>query len=436
MTGRTNCAGAISLNADIESKVIAPDKTIAAGDFIQYYTQSYSLDESFNKIIKLSNTLYIGSHHETNNHHLDLIKKTGNIFEIIDSYYTGAEISDYGRAICADTSDPDIFYALEGPYLSNPDNIYYIRIHVFKVENNEITLLETSTIQNTRANTIFHYGGMGTHSSVLVTAYTDSSNGTANNKVYITTYYKTTESSADYSYTKWGEWNSIEGDLSYNFPSRQVNGFVKDSNDYLYMVGATRALTQSSRNYTYFAAAKLHIGSDGTPVIDLYKKIYSQGLVVAYSTAFTVPEIISSKIICAVIESNRFGQCYVIDSDTLNVGSFSISQSYLPSNLFDTNKMTSYRNIYEINVATNSGSSIYQGDSSLSISKAMVTSDGYVLSSNGTVYQITNEMTEVHGIEDTDYVIPFKKPGNPVGVAKESGTAGDTIEVYIATDSY
>ena len=136
------------------------------------------------------------------------------------------------------------------------------------------------------------------------------------------------------------------------------------------------------------------------------------------------------------MESNRFGRCFVIDSDTLNVGSFSISQGYAPSNIFGTNKMVSYRNLYEIDIATNSGTAIYSGDSSLSISKAIVTNDGYVLSSDGKVYQVTNGMTEVHGIEDTDYVIPFKKPGNPIGVAKESGTAGDTINVYIAKDTY
>lgn len=432
MTGRTNCAGEISLNADVESKVIAPDKTIVAGDFVQYYTQSYSLNESYYKIIKLSNTLYIGNHNENNNSHIDLIKKNGNIFSIVDSYYTAVKIED----ICPDSSASDIFYALEESS-SYSDPYYYSKILVFKVENDEISLLDESTISNKRAaNKIFHYGILGSHSSVLITSYTQTTNNTGANPVYITTYYKTTENNNDYTYTKWGEWYDTESNLSQKFPSRCANGFVKDSNDYLYMVGATQALRSSSRDYTYFAAAKLHIGSNGVPVIDLYKRIYNDGLVVAYSLVFTRPEIIDSKVICAVIESNRFGQCYVIDSDTLNVGSFSISQSYLPSNLFDTNKMTSYRNIYEINTATNSGTSIYQGDSSLSISKAMVTTDGYVLSSDGKVYQVTNEMTEVHGIEDTDYVIPFKKPGNPVGVAKESGTAGDTIEVYIATDSY
>ena len=432
MTGRTNCAGEISLNADIESKVIAPNKSIVAGDFVQYYTQSYSLNETYDKFIKLSNTLYIGNHYETNNNHIDLIKKNGDVFSIIDAYYTNITIVD----ICADSSETDIFYALEDSS-SYSDPNYSSRILVFKVENNEISLLDATTIQSSRAaNKIFHYGSHGSHSSVLITSYTYNSTNTSTNPVYITTYYKTTENANDYTYTKWGEWSGNESNLSYNFPSRCANGFVKDSNNYLYMVGATQALRSSSRDYTYFAAAKLHLGSDGTPVIDLYKKIYNDGLVVAYSLIFTRPEIIDGKVICAVVEANRFGKCYIVDSDTLNAGSFSISQSYLPSNLFDTNKMTSYRNIYEINPATNSGTGIYSGDSSLSIAKALVTDDGYVLSANGTIYQITNEMTEVHGIEDTDYVIPFKKPGNPIGVAKESGSAGDTIDVYIATDSY
>lgn len=432
MTGRTNCAGEISLNADVESKVIAANKSIVAGDFVQYYTQSYSLGMEYSKLIKLSDTMYVGYHWENNNHHLDLIKKDGDAFSIIDSYYTDRKLED----ICPDSSASDLFYALE-EYSSYTSPSYNSKILVFKVENDEISLLDETAIQNNNApNKIFHYGSKGSHSSVLITSYTNASTGSGSSSVYITTYYKTTENSNDYTYTKWGEWSAVESNLNYEFPSRCANGFVKDSNDYLYMVGGTQASRQSSRDYTFFAVAKLHIGSDGAPVIDLYKRIYNDGLVVAYSLLFTLPEIASNKIICSAVESNRFGRCFVIDSDTLNVGSFSISQGYAPSNIFGTNKMVSYRNLYEIDIATNSGTAIYSGDSSLSISKAIVTNDGYVLSSDGKVYQVTNGMTEVHGIEDTDYVIPFKKPGNPIGVAKESGTAGDTINVYIAKDTY
>ena len=44
---------------------------------------------------------------------------------------------------------------------------------------------------------------------------------------------------------------------------------------------------------------------------------------------------------------------------------------------------------------------------------------------------IVNEYIEPR--TDKDYIIPFVQYGHPIGVAKEAGTAGDTIDVYVPT---
>ena len=58
---------------------------------------------------------------------------------------------------------------------------------------------------------------------------------------------------------------------------------------------------------------------------------------------------------------------------------------------------------------------------------------------NATIYNSTNrKKLQVYGegiiaIPDVNYVIPYDGNINPIGVAKESGTAGDTIAVYVPT---
>ena len=421
MTGRTNVKNGIALNANLTNKKVATGNSIVAGDFVQYYTVSSSLGLSPDKIIKLSSQYYVALQKTDG---LRLIKKTGDSFEIVDTYLLTV-IED----ICADADTSNMFYTVSYASSSDIDDI----VKVFKIVSDEIVLMGeftasggTHLLSQHRNNAIFHLGEYGNHSSVLILARyrEDLSASTSSNAYTMRTFYKTNSSPSDYSYTFWNEYD-MGDDLSC---LRYIGGF-KRIGTYFYVTG----LRRSGNNTSTPCINKMYLSAAGAPVIDR-SKIENITVKPYYSTNPTgVPYLMNDKIVYTGNNNQSTTSIIIVDPDTLNTTVYTDPNNSADKGIQNTfgNKIIAHKRIYEVNTDTAVVTKLFNGDC-IVYSRAWVTEDGYILSLPN-VFQLANGATEIRNIEDVDYVIPWSTPGNPIGVANDTGAAGDTIGVYIPT---
>ena len=447
MTGRTNVGGGgTALNANIVEKIVAPENNIVAGDFVQYYTQRSAVTFPYvvmsrTKIYKLDNTHYITHSWK----YLYLMKKVGSVLSLIQTF----NATNIIRAICIDTTDSSIIYALS---ISNSNQF----IEVYKYANEGLTLIESvqaSSSSTSAEGTLLCLGDIGSNRSVLLTVGTSSSSGNYFSDYRL--YKRTSNAEGSFSYTLWRKTSiqNIESSTngvyfpnyanSGNYPADNYIGIVKDG-EYFYIVGNC-----AISSHYYQTIAKFHIDSStGEVTLDI-SKIYSNSYNSSALTAYG-PFILNDKIVWTVqINSSQSPAVSILMSrkDTLEIsvlltGAQGVYVSN-PTKLFDTNKIIFGPNIYQINSENYQITKIFTG--SIINDVNLITDDGYIIekeydqtSSTGSVfkvYQLTNEKSEFYNVLNVDYVKQWTTSGaaygQPLGVAKDSGSAGETIGVYI-----
>lgn len=422
MTGRTNVKNGIALNANLTTKIVAADNSIVAGDFVQYYTVPGSLELSPNKIIKLSSQYYVAATSDG----LRLIKKTNENFEIIDTYLLTV-IED----LCADVDTDNMFYTVSYASSSDTDDV----VKVFKVVSDEIVLAGeftasggTHSLSQHRNNAIFHLGEYGDHSSVLILAYyrENLTASSVSNAYMMRTFYKTNSSPSDYSYTYWNEYD-MGDDSSY---LRFIGG-LKRIGTYFYVTG----LVRGGNNYSYPCINRMYLSAAGAPVIDRSKaeNIYVRPYYSSNPTG--VPYLINDKIVYTGNDNQSTTRIIIVDPDTMNTTVYTDPNNSGDKGIQNVfgNKIIAHKRIYEVNTDNAIVTKLFNGDC-IVYSRAWVTEDGYILSLPS-IFQLANGATEIRDIEDVDYVVPWSTPGKPIGVANDSGVAGDTIGVFVPTAS-
>lgn len=382
MKGRTNVLnGGIILNANTVDKEIKTGN-IVAGDFVQYYTESstISYDEYMYFIGYIGDyTVVAIGNNSTKN--IAILKD-----DVILDRYVDHEFN-YQPYWAVIVENIIIFYSADGSVIT------------LKIVNDKLTLVDIRTPS-------YLYSPRYVNGKFM---------GMETNKAYINVCDIDSEGNIS-EFTR----------SAFNFNSSDVD--FKYYNGIYYVVGQG-----SYQGYKFELDSNnqaINIVS-GQGNIDNGFSMFSQfqyGSKVLYpNSRSTIPIclhdlITGTNVQVAGIRGNTSGKPIIIQVEN--------SHTYILT-------YGSPFHLYEFDPDSVTVSLIASGGSNYSESLAAAWLKNNII--NATIYNSTNrKKLQVYGeniidIPDVNYVIPYDGNINPIGVAKESGTAGDTIAVYVPT---
>lgn len=414
MKGRTNLGNGIFLNATTALKIVSGANGITAGDFVQYYTTNpYDelatvTNEKFHHFKKIGNDYYVVQVGDTI---LQVLRYTNDVMEIIhtitSTFIVGYVIIDSTHIVVSETRV----------------------VKSYEITTNGLTELSSVSVLTSNPNGYSHIDYDSTTNQILLRSYADVYFVHISNE-YILTY----SSSTDYLQLKH---NNVV--INYN-----NNGFL-ENNDY-YVMGSNT--TGSSSNIYKF-------------VLDLNNHTITSSLVGenAYSSSQEQIYILGDNFACISKEYNISSyklRLRVYSKANLSVVANNSDAYPIISNFIGTNKFigidtTRKYAIFEFNEANNTFSvlsNIYSEEISLLMNNASIYAE------NGTAFVIANmasgsnlkeiarylsyndNYTQITGKTSTDYVERWDGSLDVIGVAKDSGESGDTINVYVPSSTY
>lgn len=382
MKGRTNVLnGGIILNANTVDKEIKTGN-IVAGDFVQYYTESSTI--SYDEYMYFIG--YIGDYTVVaigNNSPKNIAILKDDV--ILDRYVDhGFNYQPYWAVIVENII---IFYSADGSVIT------------LKIVNDKLTLVDIRTPSYLSSSRYVNGKFMGIES----------------NEAYINVC-------------------DIDSEGNISEFTRSAFNFNSSSVDFKYYNGIYYAVGQGG-----YQGYKFELDSNNQAInivsgqgnIDNGFSLFSQ---FQYGSKVLYPNSQSSIPIClhdlvtganvqvAGIAGNTSGKPIIIQVEN--------SHTYILT-------YGSPFHLYEFDPDSVTVSLIASGGSNYKESLAIAWLKNNII--NATIYNSTNrKKLQVYGediiaIPDVNYVIPYDGNINPIGVAKESGTAGDTIAVYVPT---
>ena len=413
MRGRTNVGGGgLAINANPVNKTIKSG-TIIAGDFVEYYTDEQIVEQSdyvlfiFNKgdytIALKSGKLALFK----NNEQVDLYTDY-NFSRVV-------QVCSYGN------------YILFLPDTSSSNGVIGVLSINTQTDSFSVVNIESIQFEKSSLNNFSIAAGNG---KILVAAFYSSQN-----------YYNFVTADIDSN----GQISNVVS----SYPTgntKQSGSILEYYNNKFYQIYGPSSTTTSLVPLTIGSDGKVTYDNFGTSLLSYQKiqrKIYQDGKIVVYACNPTsassqdykiavvdlvgvtasflsvngncISEIINGKLICAKFDtsSSRPSAVYLYSYNyntkevellnTLQVDLISFGMSYggicnlgnlINNSIILCKRRNSDRNVYEYKKLNLVGNSI-------------------------------------EDIPDVDYVIPYTDGGHPIGVAKDPGTTGSVIGVYI-----
>lgn len=406
MRGRTNVGGGgIALNANVVNKEIKSGNIIA-GDFVQYYTENAIIEQSGNNLFLGNIRGYVVTVFTT---YTDYHNYGGSI----RLFKNGRQVSSYSG------------YTINDAYVYGNYIVFSSKgskiIGVLKIDSNgNLILVDSLTLTASREYYIAAGNGK------ICAFYCDASSSTSQMNFVVCNISEEGTLSSLNEQTVSGYGLGYKSDIIFN-----------EYNNSFYVMG----YDSSSSSFPYVYVRKVEIDNDN--VVTLQSR----------STQFTIPDAISNGALYQNGDLLVCGKSSAIYAITISTGSYitlALPQYYNSSNIVDG---------YFIAVSSNStgNSSIflyYFDEQNKEITLINENSFDLQISSGPMVQFIEgtrlyvknysnynlNLLTIVNNqyIEeqsDTNYVLPFSEYGHPIGVAKDSGSTGDTIGVYVPVSS-
>lgn len=388
MKGRTNVLnGGIILNANTVDKEIKTGN-IVAGDFVNYYTE--------NSYIPFSEYFYfaanigdytVGTSPSSSSGSLVLIKNN----EILNRYstYTVEDIASIGNYIAVSSGKMLLIIGIQNDTLVLVDSHEFSKnIKFLEVANNKIVaFLASQTCYDTCAVCQISQNGQ-------IQGLAESS---------VSTYMQNAYAPDLRYYNGWYYMLSLSSSgNSYNFK------FQVNVNNQIENLASTYSLPSSnSKRFLYQKDSKVLYGESA------YKSCYWVELTTgAYTSVNGINGIATTRI----TENGLF--LVKRDSTSYNVELYSFNDESVEVTLLSSLNDSGYYGAMPLNTCWFKGNNacIKNNDS-------------------GTYYveiaDIVNNTLTHH--QNKNYVKPYAGGIEPIGVAKESGTAGDTIAVYVPT---
>lgn len=406
MKGRTNVGGGgIALNANVVNKEIKSGN-IVAGDFVQYYTENAIIEQSGNNLFLGNIRGYVVTVFTTSiNYHtyggsIRLFKNGRQI-----SSYSGYEINDayvYGNYIVFNSGNSKI-------------------IGVLKIDTNGNLILVDSL---TLTSSLKYYIAAG--NGKICAFYCGTSSSTSQMSFVVCNISEEGILSSLNEQTVSGYGLGYKSDIIFN-----------EYNNSFYVIGAYN----SSSSFTSVYARKVEIANDNTVTLQ------------SSSTQLTIPDAISNGVLYQngdLLVCGKYGYIYAITISTGSYVTLALPENYIPSNIVNgyfvaarsNNTGNSSISLYYFNEQNKEITFINENSFDLQISSELMTRfiEGtrlYVKNYSGynlnLLTIVNNQYIEEQS--DTNYVLPFSEYGHPIGVAKDSGSTGDTIGVYVPVSS-
>lgn len=426
MRGRTNASnGGIFLNATTDTFEVATGNTIVAGDFCEYVydteiktlTTATSTYDLLN-VQKLDNGLYVASYLN----YFTVLQMSSGVLSVINQTQYGV-LSNTGR-LCVMSNNRVAVISLDS-------STYYLTVFSVASDGTVTQLAQESvgtTVSSAYNTSISYLGNMGgnvvacVHSSYLRSSATDT----------ITLHaIDITDTSSVGHYSR-----NITSGMTYN-NNFNVIGF--GNNKVAYIIKGS----SSSSGTVYY-----------------YEKVvtYNEGFEETVSTSITSSTFssLAGNLVNYYPDDNKtyfYNGAGLFDASTDAFYSISYSTIGLSASIdkainIGNNKAIIYSNskYYQIEFNTASHSFTLLSDTPLSNESGTIVSVSLALgnvvllsyyrnySSTYTIRYATLSIDDSGNVElggVTNTVQEWQGSGNPMGVAKQSGTAGDTIEVYI-----
>lgn len=408
MRGRTNTDlySGVSINATTDEFEVATGNTIVAGDFVEYHydSQVKPLNSTFvgqNYLVDASSNLYIG-----------LIGGFATLFTYTD-----------GVINIVDT------YSSTTPFIVRLNSTHYVLRNTI---NNHLVLVEVS-------NNEISYVAETSSSYPNTTPHRVNDTTIA---LIINTYLYTIITNSEYT--------SISQGASLSMSSAS-NGYFFVGATETKIVVATYTTSGQTRNY----AAYIYVGNDTFTTLS-YDSYFSFTTYNNYAMKFYPDIVIADRYFLATCNSRSgsgtytYGQyIYLLDVvdkrlpiSARNIFDYSDSSEIKISNVDSNNRFVlaslsnSYKNAwlfrldeslmsFEQSEATELPS--YYPNTIFNFANRKY---AFMINDSGYINADTSANKVVIGTL-TDTVQEWSGNGNPMGVAKQNGNAGDTIEVYI-----
>jgi len=388
MKGRTNVLnGGIVLNANTVDKEIKTGN-IVAGDFVNYYTENSYIpfSENFYFIANIGDYT-VGTSSNSSSGSLVLIKNN----EILSRYstYTVEDIASIGNYIAFSSGKMLLIIGIQNDTLVLVDSHEFSEnIKFLEVANNKIVaFLASRTNYDTCAVCqISQNGQIQELAESSVSTYMQNAYG-PDLRYYNGWYYMLSLSSS--------------GD-SYNFK------FQVNVNNQIENLASTYSLPSSnSKRFLYQKDSKVLYGESA------YNSYYWVELTTgAYTSVNGINGIATTRI----TENGLF--LVKRDSTSYSVELYSFNDESVEVTLLSSLNDSGYYGTMPLGTCWFKGNNAYIRNSD-----------------SGTYYvemaDIVNNTLSHH--QNKNYVKPYAGGIEPIGVAKESGTAGDTIAVYVPT---
>ena len=431
MRGRTNVAGnGIAINASTQEKLISTGR-ILRGDFVEYYSTPSWIDLAGGADFKFT----IGDY---------VIAAFGSLLSAFKNGQRIAVYSDYGCGTINKYNDWIVFYDAG-------------TVGVLSIDNDEFTLIDALEIDSSSASGCCIAAGGG---KICVTRVTNivvldiDADGNLSNPVITSVslssyedflnyadgfYYTYTDSRPSGGYTyqnvtprtveitidssnQASKGNVIicYGAKIYNNAIGGVNGRVRQ----IYQKGKIIGITSCYYRYEYRYSSEEYHGQQGY--------IYFINIATGAVTEFKIADH-GEAISCISNGKLLTSKCYKHQQGT-SVGQWVYIANAIRLYAFDEETYS----LTELSVKT------YSEDTENAVQGNRAGCEEnrvYVqLRQSGTTHPGGIRIYEITGgtmcdISDKNRVEPYVNGNNPIGVAKESGAAGDTIPVYIPTPS-
>lgn len=433
MKGRTNIgSGGASLNASIVNKIVSSGNIIA-GDFVEYNSVPTWIDLSGGADFKFT----IGDY---------AIAAFGSLLSAFKNGQRIAVYSEYGCDVINIYNDWIVFY-----------DTGTATVGVLKIENDIFTLIDALKIDSTTSTGCCIAAGDGkicvTRPNNIVVVDIDA-DGTLSNAIVtsasiVTSYerYLNYSEGFYYSFTDY----KASGGYTYNSATLKTAEITIDGQN----------VATVGNSITCYGA---NIYNNSTAYNGKARQIYQKGRIIGiastyyrYESRYSSEEFHGQQgyIYFVNIATGAVTTITVADHgeaiSCISDGKLLTSKCYKRQNgsssndwLFQSNAIRLYSFDEESFTLTEIAVKTFSEDTENAVlgNRAGCANDfAYVqLRQTGDTHPGGIRVYEVRGgtmgdMTNKDYVLPYSNGENPIGVAKESGAAGDTIEVYIPTPS-
>lgn len=406
MLGRTNAGdGGIILNATIEPKEVATGNSITAGDFVNYYTVSQRATIVGNKKISYNEMpIVMGDDlcvfpirtNDTDKFSLFLCELSGATLTVKDSYN--------GRIITSIIKyDDDYFF---GVYTGNG-----VGVACYSVSNGAIS--EVSSVQITTSSsyiTNMYYDA--TSRKIIVGSSGVGTFISVSESMQLSAIAETVALGTNSKYiSSDGNKIVIFGD---RFTVRNIDFVNNTTSDAIYDSNQFLSATSGQIIGGHFIGIALLRSESQNVIANIDLNTFTVQYKATMGESDYIPQTMSE-----FYNSNYFA---VVDTTAKAVALYRVRTDSYTTELVSNIKV----------------------DNVTDYSPVVFEKDGYIYktarstsstTSTGNVYMWTyyrnSTSSVISDFIDTDYVINWDGSGNPIGVAKDSGSAGQTINVYV-----